>query len=89
MLKDDELGSSKAVHEAYAVARAHPEIFDGLYCVCECKESMGHRSLLSCFESRQATGCWGCREQAELVAELLKKGETLEQIRKAFDAKWG
>jgi hypothetical protein len=90
VLKAADLGSSKkSVLEAYETARTHPEIFDGLYCVCECDENMGHRSLLGCFESRQAVGCWSCREQAELVAEMLKKGEGLEKMRKAFDAKWG
>ncbi len=89
VLSAEELGSNKSVLESYETARAHPALFDGLYCTCECKESMGHRSLLSCFESRQAAGCWGCREQAELVARMVKKGENLEAIRRAFDVKWG
>jgi hypothetical protein len=88
VLPESDLGASKAVHEAYAAARANPAIFDGLYCVCECEE-MGHRSLLACFESKQATGCWSCREQAQLVARLVEKGQGLADIRKAFDEKWG
>lgn len=89
VLPESELGRSKSVRAAYAAAREHPAVFDGLYCVCECDEDMGHRSLLACFESRQAVGCWSCREQAELVAELLGKDQSLAQIREAFDRKWG
>jgi hypothetical protein len=73
------------VREAYEAARTHPEIFDGLYCACECDKSMGHRSLLSCFESRQAIGCMACREEAELVGRLAKDGKTLAEIRHAVD----
>jgi hypothetical protein len=74
---------------AYDAARAHPATFDGLYCVCECDKNMGHRSLLGCFESRQAIGCHSCREQAQLVVKMLDKDQTLPEIRKAFDEKWG
>jgi hypothetical protein len=89
VLPVEQLGRNKNVLEAYAVAREHPEILDGLYCVCECRDSMGHRSLLSCFESTQAMGCLGCRDQTELIAELLKDGKSLDDIRRAFDKKWG
>src|SRR5881394_2221747 len=43
----------KEVLEAYEYARAYPEIFDGIYCPCDCKKGMGHRSLLSCYETAQ------------------------------------
>ncbi len=85
VLSDDEIGSRKRVREAYAAARTHPEIFDGVYCACECDESMSHRSLLSCFESRQAIGCAACREEGELVGRLARDGKTLEEIRRAVD----
>jgi hypothetical protein len=80
-----EVGGRRRVREAYEAARTHPEIFDGLYCACECDKSMGHRSLLSCFESRQAIGCMACREEAELVGRLAKDGKTLAEIRHAVD----
>lgn len=89
VLPDSELGDSRSVKEAYATARAHPEVFDGLYCVCECDVNMKHRSLLACFESEQAKGCWSCREQAKLVASMRAKEQDLAAIRKAFDEKWG
>ena len=87
VLPVSELGTRKRVLDAYATAREHPALFDGLYCVCRCEEE--HRSLLACFESQQATGCMGCMEQAELVGELVKQGKGLGDIRKAFDEKWG
>lgn len=85
VLPESEVGGRRRVREAYDGARTHPEVFDGVYCACECDKSMGHRSLLSCFESRQAIGCMACREEAELVARLAKEGKTLAEIRHAVD----
>ena len=84
---DDKLPDKKKVREAFAAARAHPELFDGIYCPCECSKE--HRSLLSCFESAQPTGCYGCMEVAELVDRMAKDGKTLTEIRAACDKKWG
>ena len=85
VLSESELGERRRVREAYAAARTYPETFDGVYCACRCDESMNHRSLLSCFESRQAIGCMACREEAELVARLARQGKTLDEIRLAVD----
>jgi Protein of unknown function with PCYCGC motif len=89
VLPEAELGSKRSVRETYAAARTHPEIFDGIYCACRCEESMNHRSLLSCFESRQAIGCLACREEAELVGRLAGDGKSLEEIRLAVDKEFG
>jgi uncharacterized protein with PCYCGC motif len=85
----EKLPNKSSVRAAYEAARQSPAIFDGLYCVCDCKESMGHRSLLECFESMQASGCMACEEQADLVAKMVKGGKTLDEIRAAIDRKWG
>jgi len=74
---------------AFAAVRASPEIFDGVYCACECTKDHGHRSLLSCFESRQPIGCGACREEAALVEKLVKEGRSLAEIRKAVDEEFG
>ena len=87
VLPEDKLPDKKRVREGFAAAREHPEIFDGIYCPCEC--SKNHRSLLSCFESAQPTGCYGCLETAELVAKQIKDGKTLAEIRALIDKKWG
>jgi len=89
VLPESELGTKRRVLEAYEAARTHPEIFDGVYCACRCDKSMNHRSLLSCFESRQAIGCMACREEAELVGRLASDGKTLEEIRLAVDKEFG
>ena len=87
VLAEDKLPDKKRVKEAFAGARQYPELFDGISCACGCEKE--HRSLLSCFESQQPTGCWGCQEEAMLVSKLAKEGKTLDEIRKAVDAKWG
>jgi hypothetical protein len=89
VLKEDDLPKKRSVREAYEAARTYPELFDGVCCPCDCKDSMNHRSLLSCFESRQATGCMGCQEPGELVGRLAKEGKTLAEIRQSIDKKYG
>ena len=89
VLAESEVGDRRRVREAYAAARTHPELFDGIFCACGCDKSMNHRSLLSCFESRQAIGCMACREEGELVGRLARDGKTLEEIRHAVDLEFG
>lgn len=89
VLPADDLPKKKSVRDAYDAARTYPEIFDGIFCPCDCHDSMGHRSLLSCFESKQPTGCWGCREAAEFILPLAKEGKSLAEIRQAVDKKFG
>jgi hypothetical protein len=85
----EQLPDRKRVREAFETARANPEMFDGVYCVCDCAEGMKHRSLLACFESKQPVGCWGCQEQAEAVGKWAKEGKTLAEVRAAVDKRWG
>lgn len=87
VLPDEKLPDKKRVKEAFAAVREQPELFDGIYCPCECSKQ--HRSLLVCFESAQPTGCYGCIEAAQLVAEKAKEGKTLAEIRAVIDKKWG
>jgi hypothetical protein len=87
VLPEEKLPDKKRVREAFAAVRERPELFDGIYCPCEC--SKNHRSLLTCFESAQPTGCYGCIEAAELVSEKAREGKTLAEIREIVDKKWG
>ena len=93
VLTTEELGDfakKKRVASAYDAARAYPEIFDGLSCGCGCVEHGGeHRSLLSCYESKQPTGCMACQEEATFVADLAKDKKSLAEIRTAVDKKFG
>src|SRR5207248_1388390 len=92
VLAADAIGSprrEKQVFAAYDAAREYPEIFDGLACACGCTGKGGeHRSLLSCYESKQPTGCIGCQNEATFVADLAKETKTLAEIRAAVDKKY-
>jgi len=88
VLSDDEIPRKSSVRTAYGWVRRFPEICDGIYCVCDCK-SMGHRSLLACYEGKQPEGCGACREVAVLVGTMASNGKTLAEIRTAVDEKFG
>lgn len=89
ILAPDVLKSDKA-RKLYDLAREIPEVLDGIHCHCECDgPPMHHRSLLSCFESDQAAGCYACGAEARLVHRLHGEGKTLAQIRAAVDKKFG
>ena len=92
VLTTEKLGASRKekLLASYDAARGNPEIFDGLACACGCTGKNGsHRSLLTCFETMQPTGCYGCQEEALLVASLIKDGKSLGEIRATIDKKWG
>lgn len=74
---------------AYAAARANPEVLDGLYCHCQCHEHSGHRSLLTCFESLHGAACEICQREAIMGVAMRRQGATLDQIRQAIDAQFG
>ena len=80
-------GVREKTRRVFDMAREIPEVADGLYCYCHC-EKMGHRSLLTCFESRQPIGCMGCRESMEKAYEMHQAGKTLDEIRTALDREY-
>ena len=43
------------VAKAYQIARDIPEVLDGLYCYCRCRENNGHKNLLSCYVGLHAS----------------------------------
>jgi hypothetical protein len=75
--------------EAYEAARRVPQVLDGIYCHCNCSKSIGHRSLLTCFESEHGSQCDICMGEAMLALQLAGSGTSLAEIRKAIDAKFG
>lgn len=81
-------GGDERLVRAYTAARTMPEVFDGLYCYCHCKEDMGHVSLLTCYESEHAASCDICLAEAQMAAELHGRGATLDDIRRAIDARF-
>jgi len=73
----------------YDGIREMPHIADGLACYCGCM-LMGSRSLLSCYEEKgMARGCLICQGEARLAHRRWKEGQSLEQIRRAIDARYG
>ena len=81
-------GDDERLVRAYAAARALPEVFDGVYCYCHCKEDMGHRSLLTCYQSEHAASCDICLAEGEMAATMHAQGATLDEIRRAIDTRF-
>lgn len=75
--------------EAYAAARAVPQVLDGLFCYCDCARHSGHRSLLTCFESEHGGYCDICMGEAMLAQQMTERGEAIDAIRRAVDAQFG
>lgn len=70
--------------------REIPHIADGVRCRCGCADVEGFRSLLSCFESGgMAVNCKPCQSEGRMVVRLHRRRRTLDQIRRAVDARFG
>lgn len=90
VLDTDAIRAKPRIAELYEMAREIPQIFDGLFCYCHCHEGTnGHRSLLACFETEQAMGCYGCGAEARLAYKAFKDGKSLDEVRAACDRKFG
>jgi hypothetical protein len=69
--------------------RAIPHVADGIRCKCGCAALEGFRSLLSCFEGGgMATMCDICQTEGRMAIRLHAQGRTLDQIRRAIDARF-
>jgi len=75
--------------EAYAAARHAPQVLDGVHCYCECAKHLGHRSLLTCFETDHGAQCDICMGEAVLAARLSSQGGSLDEVRRAIDQRFG
>ncbi|MBI4501845.1 MAG: hypothetical protein HY700_11860 [Gemmatimonadetes bacterium] len=73
------------VLRTYQLARQIPATLDGVYCYCHCKENLGHRSLLTCFQSQHGAGCDVCLDEANIAGEMLAQGRPLAEIRSQID----
>jgi len=67
--------------DAYRAAREIPVTIAQLPCYCHCDQSIGHKSLYSCFEDEHASQCAVCVNEALLALKLEKDGLTAPQIR--------
>ena len=64
---------------------------DGIRCQCSCADLPDYYSLLTCYEGPDAMArhCEMCQAEGRLVTRLHRSGRTLDQIRKAIDARFG
>jgi hypothetical protein len=81
--------SDVRVRNAYAAARKYAHVLEKLYCYCRCKENIGHRALVECFESDHGSMCDVCMTEALMAARLTEQGRTPAEIQKAIDAYYG
>jgi len=84
------VGASDEVIALYDGVREMPHIADGIGCTCGCALMLNYRSLLTCYESSGlARGCPICQGTARIAYRRWKEGQSLEQIRRALDARYG
>ena len=75
--------------EAYAVAKKIPETLAQLPCYCYCDQSIGHKSLHSCYEDDHSATCSTCIEEALLAYRLqTEQGMTPPQVRSEIIARF-
>ena len=91
VLSDEDVANfGKSVQEVYNMIREIPHIADGIGCYCGCHTRGGYRSLLTCFyEGGRGMGCPICQGEAKLAYRRHKEGQSLDQIRRAIDARFG
>ena len=76
----------KRVHDAYVAAKKYAHVLESIYCYCRCKENIGHRALVECFETDHASHCDVCMNEAIIAARMTEQGKTPKEIQKAIDA---
>jgi hypothetical protein len=90
VLEAADLGNAPHLIELFDAVREMPHIADGILCYCGCAGIEGYRSLLPCYEAPgMAQHCEICQGQARLAHSRWKEGQTLDQIRRATDARFG
>lgn len=74
---------------AYQVAQEIPQTLAQLPCYCYCDETLGHKSLHSCYETDHSASCATCVNEAILAYRLQKElGLTAPQIRERINAEF-
>jgi len=72
-----------SVGQVYQWASEIPEVFDGLYCFCKCKENprFRHKNLLTCYTDTHASMCGICLNEGRIAHEMHDKGKSIPEIR--------
>ena len=87
---EDLAGFPPETIEIYDMVREVAHVADGIGCGCGCAVMPHYRSLLTCFhQGGMAMGCPICQGEARLVYRRVQEGQSLEQIRRAIDARYG
>jgi hypothetical protein len=82
-------GYGDDVAAVFDMVREMPQIADGIHCYCGCATMPGFRSLLVCYQQDgMARGCHICQGEARLAHRRWKEGQSLDQIRRAIDARY-
>ena len=91
VLTDADLaGFGDDVYAVYGMVREIPHVADGIGCGCGCAALPNYRSLLTCFHAGgMAMGCVICQGEARLAYRRHNEGQSLDQIRRAIDARYG
>jgi hypothetical protein len=76
------------VARAYKIAEQNPVLLDSMYCYCNCKKTIGHKSLLSCYADSHAVGCGICRDEASFALSQYQSGMDIFAVRKAVDKRF-
>ena len=83
----DPLGfADPRVRAAYDAAKKYAHVLEQIYCYCRCKENIGHRALVECFETEHGSNCDVCMNEAVIAARMTQEGKTPKEIQKAIDA---
>lgn len=89
VLTADQLADTPDLVPLFDGIRAIPHIADGIRCQCWCAQLEGFRSLLVCYEGNaMATMCDICQTEGRMVVRLHAAGRSLDQIRRAIDARF-
>jgi len=73
---------------AYKIAKDNRDLIDSMFCYCNCKKNIGHKSLLSCFADTHAVSCSICQDQAFYASSRYKKGDDITRVRAAVDKRF-
>src|SRR5215469_13283911 len=65
-------------HEAYRVAREHPELLAQLHCYCGCDRLHGHNNLLDCFRDTHGGHCAICVGEAIDAERMYQAGTPVD-----------
>lgn len=83
----DPLGfADQRVRTAYDAAKQYAHVLEEIYCYCRCRENIGHRALVECFETDHAAHCDVCMNEAVIAARMTRDGKTPKEIQTAIDA---